>query len=168
VGNIGDGQRTELEFNLTLPLDRIGIPTGLLRTRALWRDGYATDPTTKETRQISEDLPREIEFHFSQQLPRARLRWGVDLRLASASREHYFDEIRNELLGTRLDVFAQFDPTPVWSVRMFANNLTDRSAVRERQIHDGIRGVVPLSYIETRTLRIGPWVGITLRRTFGG
>ena len=167
VGNIGRGQRTELEFNLTLPLDRIGIRTGLLRTRALWRDSSATDPTTKEVRQISEDLPREFEMHFSQQLPHARLRWGVDLALASAAREHYFDEVRNERLGTRLDVFAQYEPSPDWNVRLFANNLTDRSAVRERQIHDGIRSEAPPSFIETRTLKIGPWVGISLRRTFG-
>jgi len=167
VGNIGDGQRTEVEFNLTLPLDRIGIPAGLLRTRALWRQGSAIDPTTKESRQISEDLPREVDVQFSQQWPRARLRWGVELNLASAAREHYFDEVRIEELGTRLDLFAQYEPTPHWNVRVFANNLTDRSAVRERQIHDGIRGVAPLSYVETRTLRIGPWVGINVRRTFG-
>jgi hypothetical protein len=91
----------------------------------------------------------------------------VNLNLASAAREHYFDEIRIESLGTRLDVFAQYEPTPHWNLRVFANNLTDRSAVRERQIHDGIRGVAPLSYVETRTLRIGPWVGINVRRTFG-
>ncbi len=168
VGNIGDGRRTELEFNLTLPLDRVGIRSGLLRTHALWRDSSATDPTTKASRQISEDPPREFEIHFSQQLPRARLRWGADLRLASAAREHFFDEVRNETLGTRLDVFAQYEPTSEWNVRLFANNLTDRSAVRERQIHGGIRGVAPLSYIETRRLKIGPWFGITLRRTFGG
>jgi outer membrane receptor protein involved in Fe transport len=167
VGNIGDGRRTEVELNLTLPLDRIGIPSGLLRTRALWRDGSTTDPTTKESRQISEDLPREVDVQFSQKLPRARLRWGMELNLASAAREHYFDEVRVEKLGTRLDVFAQYEPTTHWNVRVFANNLTDRSAVRERQIHEGVRGVAPLSYIETRTLRIGPWVGINLRRTFG-
>ena len=167
VGNIGKGQRTELELNLTLPLDRIGVRSGLLRTVALWRDSSATDPTTKESRQISEDQPREFEIHFSQQLQRARLRWGVDLTLASVAREHYFDEIRTERLGTQLDVFAQYEPTSDWYVTLFANNLTDRSAVRERQIHDGMRGVVPLTFIETRTLKIGPIYGIMLRRTFG-
>ena len=167
VGNIGKGQRSELELNLTLPLDRIGIPSGLFRTVALWRDSSATDPTTNESRPISEDQPREFQIHFSQHLQRARLRWGVDLNLASVSREHFFDEIRTERLGTQLDVFAQYEPTSDWYVKLFANNLTDRSAVRERQIHDGIRGVAPLSFIETRTLEIGPFYGFTLRRRFG-
>jgi hypothetical protein len=167
VGNIGAGRRTELQLDLTLPLERIGIRSGLLRTSAVWRDSSATDPTTGESRPISEDLPREVEVHFSQQLPRARLRWGMDLRLASAAREHFFDEIRNERLGPRLDVFAQFEATSAWHVGLFARNLTDRSSVREREIHDGLRSVAPPRYLETRTLRIGPYFGITARRTFG-
>lgn len=168
VGNIGDGRRDELEINLTLPLDRFGIHAGLLKTVALWRDSSATDPTTGESRPISEDLSREVAIHFSQQLARARVRWGVDATLARAAREHYFDEVRTERLGTRLDVFAQYEPSPAWNVRLFANNLTDRSAVREREIYDGLRTTTPLRYVETRTLAIGPYFGISVRRTFGG
>jgi len=167
VGNIGEGQRTELELNLTLPLDRLGIPSGLVRTVALLRGSSATDPTTGESRPISEDSPREVQIHFSQQLPRTRLRWGLDLTLASSSPEYYFDEVRTERLDTQLDVFAQYEPTPAWNLRLFANNLTDRSAIRERQIHDGLRSTAPLSYIETRTLNIGPYFGFIVRRTFG-
>ena len=167
VGNIGTGKRTELQLDLTLPLDRFGIRSGLLRTSGVWRDSSATDPTTGESRPISEDFPREVEVHFSQQLKRARLRWGVDLTLASSTQEHYFDEIRKERMGTRLDVFAQFEATAAWSVRVFANNLTDRSSVREREIYDSLRSVAPLDYVETRTLKIGPFFGITARRSFG-
>ena len=46
--------------------------------------------------------------------------------------------------------------------------LPDRTAVREREIHDGLRSMAPVSYIETRTLAIGPYYGISVRRTFGG
>jgi len=168
VGNIGDGRRNELELNLTLPLDRFGIRSGLLKTIALWRDSSATDPTTGASRPISEDVSREVAIHFSQQLTRLRLRWGVDATLARKSQEHFFDEVRTERLGTRLDVFAQYEPSPAWHLRVFANNLTDRSAVREREIYDGLRSAAPLRYIETRTLAIGPYFGISLRRSFGG
>ena len=137
------------------------------RNVAIWRDSSATDPTTGESRPISEDLPREIQVHFSQQVACTRLRWGVDVTLASHSPEYYFDEVRIERFGTQLDVFAQYEPSPAWNIRLFANNLTDRSAVRERQIHDGLRGMAPLSYLETRTLNIGPYVGLNVRRTFG-
>jgi outer membrane receptor protein involved in Fe transport len=96
------------------------------------------------------------------------VRWGVDATLASAAREHYFDEVRTERLGTRLDVFAQYEPSPAWNIRLFANNLTDRDAVRERQIYDGLRSTAALRYVETRLLAIGPYYGISLRRNFGG
>lgn len=168
VGNIGDGYRNELEINLTLPLDRFGIRAGLLKTIALWRHSEATDPTTGTLRPISEDLSREAVIHFSQQLARARVRWGIDATLASAAREHYFDEVRTERLGTRVDVFAQYEPSAAWNIRVFANNLTDRTAVREREIYDGLRSTTPLRYIETRTLAIGPYYGVSVRRTFGG
>jgi outer membrane receptor protein involved in Fe transport len=167
VGNIGEGRRNELEINLTLPLDRFGIRAGLLKSTALWRHSSATDPTTGESRPISEDASREVAIHFSQQLTRARVRWGVDATLASAAREHYFDEVRTERLGTRLDVFAQYEPSPAWNVRVFANNLTDRDAVREREIYDGLRSTAPLRYVETRILAIGPYYGISVRRNFG-
>ena len=167
VGNIGTGRRNELELNLTLPLDRFGIRAGLLKSIALWRDSEATDPTTGESRPISEDLSREIAIHFSQQLLQVRVRWGIDATLASAAREHYFDEVRTERLGTQIDVFAQYEPSPAWNIRVFANNLTDRAAVREREIYDGLRSTAPLSYVETRTLAIGPYYGISVRRTFG-
>ena len=168
VGNIGDGLRNELELNLTLPLDRLGIPAGLLKAIALWRHSEATDPTTGETRPISEDLSREAAVHFSQQLSSMHVRWGVDATLARAAREHYFDEVRTERLGTRVDVFVQYEPTPAWNVRLFANNLADRDCVRERRIYDGLRGSSPLRYVETRTLAIGPYYGVAVRWMFGG
>jgi outer membrane receptor protein involved in Fe transport len=168
VGNIGDGRRNELEINLTLPLDRFGIRSGLLKSTALWRHSSAIDPTTGESRPISEDVSREIAIHFSQQLTNIRVRWGIDATLASAAREHYFDEVRTERLGTRLDVFAQYEPSRAWNIRLFANNLTDRDAERERRIYDGLRSTAALRYVETRMLAIGPYYGISVRRNLGG
>lgn len=167
VGNIGDGARSEIELSLTLPLDRFGIRAGLFKTNALWRHSEATDPTTGRVRPISAEPAREASLHFSQQLARLRVRWGVDAVLASEVHEYYFDEIRSDRLGARLDVFAQYDPTPVWHIRLFANNLTDRSSVREREIYAGIRNAHALDYVETRTLAIGPYVGFSVRRDFG-
>ena len=70
--------------------------------------------------------------------------------------------------GSRVDVFVQYEPTPAWNVRLFANNLTDRDAVRERVIYDGLRSTSALRYIETRTLAIGPYYGVAVRWMFGG
>jgi len=168
VGNLAHGTRDELQVDLTLPLDRLKIAAAVLKVTALWRHSETTDPTTGASREISEDEPLNAEMHFTQHLPRLSLRWGIDATFASRSREFRFDEVRTDSLGTRWDVFAQYEPVPAWNIRIYANNLTDRASRREREVYDGARGQSVLRYDELRTLRIGPWYGISVRHVFGG
>lgn len=168
VGNIGDGVRDEFEININVPLQSLGLASGLLKATALWRKSEATDPTTGATRAISEDVPREAALHFTQDLPAWSTHWGIDVEFASVIREYHFDEIHTDRLGTMVNIFAEYEPAHAWNVRLSLNNLTDRKAERERRIYDGMRGSVPLSYIETRSLQIGPYVGLSVRRAFGG
>lgn len=167
VGNIGSGTRDELEAGLDLPLDRYGVAGGLIKLNALWRTSRATDPATGATREISEDEPLEASAHFSQQLPFWKSRWGIDVTLASEETEYQFDQIQTDRLGARLDAFIEMRPVERWIVRLYLKNLTDRAAERRREIYAGSRGSAPLEYVETRTLRIGPYVELTVRKTFG-
>jgi outer membrane receptor protein involved in Fe transport len=167
IGNIGTGTRDELEIDATLPLDSIGIPAAVLKATALWRDSKTTDPVTGQSRMISEEEPFEAELHFLQSLARWNARWGIDLTLPTQEREYHFDEVRTDRLGTTLNIFAEYEPARAWNVRVFVSNLTDRSAVRERQVYNGMRDTAPLRYIETRTLNIGTYAGVQVRRRFG-
>lgn len=166
VGNIGDGDRDELELSLNLPLHIIGLPSALLRTSALWRHSRTIDPATGQFRPITEDVPREIVAHLTQDLPRWKTHWGIDVELATLAREFRSNEVRADGLGTMVSVFAEYEPAPSWNIRVYANNLTDRSAKRIRAIYDGVRGSAPLAYIETRSLRIGPYAGVSFRHSF--
>ncbi|MGD9599209.1 MAG: TonB-dependent receptor plug domain-containing protein [Steroidobacteraceae bacterium] len=168
VGNIGSGSRNELELGLDLPLDRLHVAGGLVKVTSVWRRSRATDPATGVSRRISEDEPLEAAAHFSQQLPFWKSRWGVDVTLASEETEYRYDEVKTDSLGPRLDVFLEMRPASGWYLRLYAKNLTDRAAARRREIHTGMRGSAPLDYIETRTLRIGPYVEFTVRKSFGG
>jgi outer membrane receptor protein involved in Fe transport len=116
---------------------------------------------------ISEEEPFEAELHFLQSLARWNARWGIDLTLPTQEREYHFDEVRTDRLGTTLNIFAEYEPARAWNVRVFVSNLTDRSAVRERQVYDGMRDTASLRYIETRTLNIGTYAGVQVRRRFG-
>lgn len=167
IGNIGAGTREEIALDVTLPLDRIGIAAAVLKATAEWRHSRTRDPVTGESRMISEEEPFEGELHFQQSLARWNARWGIDLILASEESEYHFDEIRTDRLGTMLNVFAEYEPSRYWNVRLFVSNLTDRSAVRERQRYDGMRDTAPLRYVETRTLNIGTYASVQVRRKFG-
>jgi TonB dependent receptor len=168
VGNIGDGQREELAVSLTLPLHPIGLQSARLKASALWRSSRATDPTTGGIRAISDDEPFEAELHFTHDLPQRNVHWGIDVRFEHESTEFMIDEIRTDRVETLVNVFAEYEPRPAWKLRLFVNNLTDRAAVRERRIYEGLRGSAPLECIETRSLQIGRYAGFSVRRSFGG
>lgn len=167
VGNIGNGTRNEVEINLSLPLEGIGLQTGLLRATALWRDSQATDPATGRHRSISGDEPFEAALHFSHDLTRWNTRWGVDVKFAEKEPEFHFDEVRTDRLGTELDLFAEYQPRPDWNIRFYINNLANRRAERERRVYGGLRGTAPPSFIETRSLQLGTYFGLTVRKSFG-
>ncbi|MBV6425026.1 MAG: hypothetical protein NAOJABEB_02840 [Steroidobacteraceae bacterium] len=167
VGNIGSGTRNELELGVDLPLDRLHITGGLLKVTSVWRRSRATDPATGTFRRISDDKPLEASAHFSQQLPFWKSRWGIDATLASEEAEYRFDEVKTDSVGARLDIFAEVRPADGWYLRLYVKNLTDRAAERRREIYDGMRGSAPLDYVDTRTLRIGPYVEFTVRKSFG-
>lgn len=168
VGNIGDGVREELELSLSLPLIAFGLESGLLKSRLLWREGRARDPVTGERRDISSDRPFEGELTFTHDLPSRGLHWGIVAKLASRWQEFLIDEVREERWGSEAEVFVEYKGRPFWIFRAYAGNLFDREAARERRIHGGARNAAPLDLIERRSLRLGPYVGFTVRRTFGG
>lgn len=168
IGNIGSGVRDELEIDLTLPLDRLGVSGGMLKAQGLWRRTEATDPVTGATRPISEQPPLEATLQFQQALTVLNARWGIDLTLPTEEREYRFDEVRTDRIGTMLNLFVECEPVSSWRIRLFANNLTDRSAERRREVYEGMRNTAAVRYIETRTLAIGRYAGLDVRWNFGG
>lgn len=167
VGNIGDGKREELEMNLNLPFDQLGLSGVTLQANALWRRSRVTDPATGETRRISGDLPLEAGLTLSHDIPSRKLRWGVNYAAKAEETEFKVDEIQNDVISNRVDLFVEYKPSNRWSYRLFTKNLTDSPATRTRYIYDGLRGASSLDYVEKRVLKSGPYVGFTLQRSFG-
>jgi len=167
-GNIGDGRRTELELDATLPLDALRLRGGLLKATLVARRSRVMDPATGEARPISDEPPLEGTLHFTQDLPSRHLRWGVDATLAEEKPEYRFNEVRHDRTEARYGVFAELHPTSAWSLRLHAENLSDGAVTRRREQYAGPRGTAPLKRIETRTMAHGAYAGLTVRRSFGG
>lgn len=167
-GNIGDGRRTEIELDTTLPLDALHVRGGLLKATVIARRSRVTDPATGASRPISDEPSLEGALHFTQDLPARHLRWGIDATLAEDKPEYRFDEVRHDRVDARYSVFAELHPAPAWSLRLHADNLTDGKVVRRREQYAGPRGASALKRIETREMAHGPYAGLILRRSFGG
>ncbi len=165
-GNIGDGRLAELAASLTLPLDRLGLHGGLLKGRATVRDSAVDDPTTGARRAISGVTYLDGEAHLTQDLPRLRARWGVDLVLPETKPQFRFDEVRDERVGARWSVFAEWKPARRWTLRAYTDNLTGRGVARTRAIYAGARNGAASRYVERRDLATRPLIGLLLRRSF--
>ena len=164
-GNIGSGRMDELQLGLSLPLDGVGIPGGLLKGDLTWRRSAVVDPVTGEDRAIGGQEDFEGTLEFSQDLPRWRSKWGVDLELGEEEPEFRFDEVRREGTRTWVSVWAEHRPAPGWSVRVEAANLTARDSYRVRELFAGPRNLAPLEETQTRALEFSPYVFLRVRRT---
>ena len=167
MGNIGNGSRTEGEIDLILPFDHFHLNGLLLKTNVLVRKSRVVDPATGERRRISGDIPVEGEVHLTYDAPQLNTRFGVDVSLPVEEASYKFNEVQLDRVGTRVGVFAEYKPNPKWNIRFDAKNLTNSPATRIRTTSAALRGTVPVSFVETRILHSGPYVGLTIQRSLG-
>jgi hypothetical protein len=167
-GNIGDGRRTEIELDTSLPLTALKVRGGLLKATIIARRSRVMDPATGAARAISDEPKLEGTVHFTQDLPAWRARWGIDATLAEDKPEYRFDEVRHDTVQARYGIFAELRPAPAWNVRVHADNLTDGKVSRRREQYAGPRGTAALKRVETREMVHGAFAGVTVQRAFGG
>ena len=166
-GNIGDAERSVAQMRVALPLSRLGVPGGLLKTLVEFAHTEATDPTTGERRRMSGYNPFEAEAEFTQDLPARRMKWGVSAFFGSPYREYRFDEVSEEETEPWWSAFVEWKSRDNLVLTLEAENLTGRGYRLDRVIHSGPRDVSPVILTDTRRQSFGPYVGLKLRRTFG-
>jgi outer membrane receptor protein involved in Fe transport len=175
VGNIGDGVRDGVSTNLILPLDELGL-TGVTATgEAVWHHSKVRDPATGQFRQIvggqtvsAVQFVAELTGEVTYDIPKMNLQLGVDLHTHFNSHEadYRIDEIDPNHHGFKLGLFAEYKPTPDWTIRVFDRDIAQTAAYRDRYVYAGLRGSAPLSYVEYRQLSNGAVIGLDLQHDF--
>ncbi|WP_334164198.1 TonB-dependent receptor plug domain-containing protein [Phenylobacterium sp.] len=166
--NIGDGTKDEAIASLTAPLDRLGLKGALLKGQYTRRWSDVTDPTTLESRRISNLRPTEWEINYSQDLPQWRMSYGLDVYSGWTETSYRFDSIREVKLHNayvRPWIEKRFQPD--LSVRFELANATSRGIRFTRQVWDGPRGASPRLYTDDRDLGFGRMYYVRVRKTFG-
>jgi hypothetical protein len=166
AGNIGAGKWDAALFVLTLPLDKLGVPEGLLTYNGALRHSSVVDPTTGQVRAFSGMHRSDQSVCFSQGLPKWKALWGVDLSGAWKETYYRFDEIDETRLGDFIDIYAEYKPTPDMTLRAQFNNPTSRGIKIVNALYNGPRSATNLAYTDTRRLAFGQWVDMSLRKTF--
>jgi hypothetical protein len=163
--NIGDGWENDLVASFSLPLQRFGVTGGTLRGQATWRDSSVKDPTTGVERRISGQHGVDATLHFTQDLPRRNLTWGVDYSPPYLERFFRFDEIDTNHQNTSWDVFADYKFRPDLTLRVQVFNKSHYDVGRD--VFGGVRGRDPLRFRDLQRRDFGPVLFTRLRKTFG-
>ena len=165
-GNIGSGTSDQLDIEGNLPLDKLGIPGGLLKTTTIWRVSDVTDPVTHQSRRISGQRPDVLQGEFDQDLPQWKSNWGIVY--FKGWREDYYrlGEVDKFHIGNQyVMAFWEYKPQKDLVFRVEADNLIPFKFYRQRTIYDGSRDVAPVDFLDYRTVRSQPRLFIKIRKT---
>ncbi|MET4685298.1 TonB-dependent receptor plug domain-containing protein [Brevundimonas faecalis] len=163
IGNIGDGTLDRLAVNIQAPLDRFGFSGGRISARNTWNRTEVVDPTSGETRPISNVPKSRAVITIAQDIKSWNLQWSVAWT-PLLGRASYDPDVQFSLRAHHLiESWVEYKPTPTWSLRAQINLLEDfdqtRIAYADRQVR-------PISYIETRNVEPRTFYSLRLRKTF--
>lgn len=167
-GNIGPGWLNEAELGVNLRLSRWGIDGGLIKASLIYRDSSVTDPITHQTRSISDYVqPWEGNIEWFHDIPNHHFRWGANLRLGEQSRSYRLDETRTASERAWLGVFAEYNPSDRWSIRLEAQNLTARQVRLKHSIYDGSRDSGEIERFKVQSIKTYPYLYLQLSWSLG-
>jgi hypothetical protein len=161
--NIGGGVKDELITTLSLPLDKLGVPGGLIKANATWRHSRVTDPTTGVHRPLGLLRPREGEIDFDQDLPRWRTNWGATFNLGWRQPYYNFNQVEIDNFRPYGTVFVEYRPRRGLSVR---GEVDDIGATFRRtlEIFPDLRSTTQQQENDIRSLYFGPTLYFRVRQ----
>jgi outer membrane receptor protein involved in Fe transport len=166
-GNIGSGTNNQVDVELTLPLDWLGIPNGLIKSTTILRSSRVHDPVTGEIRVISAQRPQDIEVNFTQDIDSLKSTWGISY--FNGWREQYFrlQEHRDRKIPPGLlSVFWEFKPAPDLMLHFEVDNITRFVYDDKHYVYLTSRAAPAPDYLEERVVRSEPRLYFEIRKTF--
>ncbi|MBS0275438.1 MAG: TonB-dependent receptor [Proteobacteria bacterium] len=174
-GNIGNGKLDQLDVELTLPLDWLGLENGLLKSTNIFRRTRVKDPVTGKERFISPGLsgnqsvrPQDVEFTLTQDIPSLKSTWEIDY--FNGWDEHYYqiEQVRHRRIPPALVSVAWiYKPTSEWSLRLELDNMARFEYENTFYDYAGPRDIAPLTEIDERRIKSQPRLYVEIRKTFG-
>ncbi|HEY2069166.1 MAG TPA: TonB-dependent receptor [Rhizomicrobium sp.] len=166
-GNIGNGRNDQVDVEMTLPLDKIGLSSALLKTTSIFRFSSVPDPVTGKDRVISAERPQDIELTLTQDIPSLKSTWSIFY--FNCWNEHYYrlTQVRSRrTIPPYLTAYWEYKPTADWSLHLEVDNF-GRFTYDDRFFDfAGPRNISPLDEIEEISIKSQPRLFFQIRKTF--
>ncbi len=166
-GNIGNGQNNQITLQVTLPLDRIFIPNGLLTATNTFNLTSVRDPVTGTNRVISEQRPQSIRVSFTQDVDSLKSTWGISFNNGWSEDAFRLAQVRQtKLVPPYFSIFWDYKPSAAWSFHIEGDNITSFVYDDKRFNYSGPRNTSPLDNIDEYRAHSMPQIDFQIRRTF--
>jgi len=152
----------------SLPLDKIGIPNGLLKATNVFKITNVKDPVTGRDRVISGARPQDIELTLTQDINSLRSTWGV--YYYNCWDEHYYrlTQVRHRrVIPPFFEAWWEYKPEESLSLRFELDNFGRFVYDDQFFNYTGPRDKAPLSSIEEIHIKSQPRLFFEIRKTFG-
>jgi hypothetical protein len=166
-GNIGDATENDFLANLTVPMDWLGLKHAQIKAQGTLRHSRVTDPTTGRERSISGQHRFDYEAHFTQDIPKWKSTWGVDVFNRWTETNFRFNEVDTVKLKTWVDAYIEYKPKPDLAVHVEIENIGGRGLQRLLYVYTGPRNTNGLAYVDDRRQDFKPYLYIRIRKTWG-
>jgi hypothetical protein len=166
-GNIGGGHKNVIDLEATLPLDRIGLTNGRLKTTTVWRLTGVRDPATGLTREISSVRPRNFRFTLSQDIESLKSTWSAFF--FTGWHESYYrpSQLRErKVIPLYVELEWDYKPTPQWLFALAAKNVGRFSYVDINTSFTDLRGLGVPSQISDYKVKSQARFYVEIKRTF--
>ncbi len=149
-GNIGDGKNDVLDFNLTLPMEKLGIKGGELKVQSMFQNSEVRDPLTGEMRRIAGQRPNKNQISYRQDLPAKHLTIGLVWFAGWSERYYNLEDVQSLDLRNFWATYLEYKPTSHFTLRADIKNFNPYSFAIRREVFDGPRNTGSLETVQTR------------------
>jgi hypothetical protein len=130
--------------SLTLPLGGVGLTGGQVKADLTWIHSRVTDPTTRETRAISGDRPFNAVISLTNDAPRLKSSWEIDLNTGGRTPLWRVEEVRRTVVRPQVDLIWIYRPRPRQTVQLQLSNALSRERHRTRTDWAGPRNTAAI------------------------
>jgi hypothetical protein len=163
-GNLGEAREFGLKANATVPIERF-LPGAQIAFDGEVGDSEVTDPFTRRPRELSGDSSWRLQASFRQDLPGAKLSWGVSAEDGDDYALYRRREVDVNGEGTWIDAFVRTTAVPGVTITLRGWNLGSQTFIRERTFYAPDRNG-RLDVVERRTRNFGRFVQVEVSGTF--
>lgn len=165
-GNIGSGWRYGIRGELTTPLDLFGLTNARLDLNGRWQDSGVDDPLTGRERILSNERAWRVEAEFRQDLPQARMGWGLNGSINDGFSRFGLDELDRYLGVGNLSGYVESRAIEALRIRLGVNAILRNNENRDRRVFEGPRDSSALAFRELRDRQRSRTLYLEVRGTF--